>query len=84
MNSTRDVHRYTAPLPVGAGAGVGSEKRRAIQKKLKINGFWLIEAGTDDHSPMPILWVIVSIKVILVIKVIKVIGGDLRRVFIFL
>jgi hypothetical protein len=37
---------------------VGSTKRRAIQKRLKINGFWPIAAGTDDHSPMLILWVI--------------------------
>jgi hypothetical protein len=47
---------------VGEGSGVGSEKQRAIQKKLKISGFGLFKTGTNDYSPMLILWVIVSIE----------------------
>jgi hypothetical protein len=57
MNSTRDVHRSTAPLPVGEGAG--GCKTKSNTKKLKISGFWLFKTGTDDYSPMQILWVIV-------------------------
>jgi hypothetical protein len=43
----------------GSPPSGGVYKTKSYTKKLKINGFWLFEAGTDDYSPMLILWVIV-------------------------